>query len=163
MPDRLEEMIARQYELQKSLDQIPADTAESRLAYLRIQVLACTDELHEALAETGWKPWATSNHINGPEAFAELRDAWQFLMNAMMAVTGDTPEELASRLYHEHQRKVLKNLERHSKGYDGVTGKCPFCHRAYDDSGVSCRPSVFDEPPRPWCGMYGYGQDFDNA
>ena len=146
MPDRLSAMMQRQHELQQTLGELPSDNASNgeRLDYLRTMVLACISELFEALGETGWKPWTTSDHIDEAAAFAELSDAWQFLMNAMFAVAprGYGPEHIADLLYQTHARKVGINKDRASAGYDGVTGKCPVCKRAYDDPAVKCSPGT---------------------
>ena len=146
MPDRLAAMMQRQHELQHHLGELPPPTASNgeRLDYLRSMVLACISELFEALAETGWKPWTTDDYIDESAAFAELSDAWQFLMNAMFAVApqGYGPEQIADLLYLTHSHKVAINKDRANAGYDGVTGKCPVCKRAYDDPAVKCGPGV---------------------
>lgn len=129
-------MMDLQIDLQRRLGtDIEKMTPTELMAFVREQVLACTDELHEALQETGWKTWAKNPHINMEAFRAELIDAWQFLMN-LMWVAGMKPEGL----YVGHARKVTKNLERHEANYDGVSTKCPICRRAYDDSAVACKP-----------------------
>jgi hypothetical protein len=105
--------------------------------YIRTMVLACDDELHEALNETGWKPWASSNHIN-PNAFKdELTDAFLFLLNLMLA-GGMTAGDLANR-YPEKRANAEKRM---LNGYDGVLTKCPICKRAYDNKAVECYPAI---------------------
>ncbi len=135
--DRLELMLRTQRAAARrvQVDPLELKTNEERIAYFKDMVLAATDELHEALAETGWKPWATSRHIDAEAAFGELRDAWQFLMNAMFVITQEPPEELARHLHVAHQEKVARNIERAAQpgGYDGVSDKCPQCHRALGD------------------------------
>jgi hypothetical protein len=107
------------------------------LGYIRDMTLACTDELHEALGETGWKPWATSRHIN-TEAFRdELTDAWLFLLNLMLA-SGMTSKDLFNR-YHEKRSNAERRIE---TNYDGVSTKCPKCKRAYDNKAVMCYPAT---------------------
>lgn len=101
---------------------------DERLVAIKDMVLACTDELHEALAETGWKPWATSRHINYEAFQGELIDAYHFLMNLML-IAGMTDEDV-DRAYRE---KNKRNIERQRAGYDGITGKCSGCGRAGDD------------------------------
>jgi hypothetical protein len=105
---------------------------EDKITYIKDMVLACTDELHEALAEVGWKPWASSRHITREAYVGELVDAWQFLMNLFL-VANVTPEELAARL----QMKHLINRQRIENGYTG-TNKCPTCKRALDDVTTNC-------------------------
>lgn len=118
-----------------------------KMAYIREQALALTDEIHEAMAETGWKSWASSNHINREAYLSELADAYIFLMNLCL-VSGHTAADLA-RVVLEKQ---FKNHKRQDDGYDGVSTKCPGCKRAYDDrKGTEryCRPA---EPGWPaWC------------
>ncbi len=129
--DRLEEMITWQYELQVRLaDDTREMSDNARIVYIRNMVLACTDELHEALAETSWKPWTTGDlFINRDNLFAELRDAWQFLTNLMLVATEDSPADLAQRLHKELGEKIVVNHKRAADGYDGKTGKCPMCRR----------------------------------
>lgn len=95
---------------------------------IKTNVLALTDELHEALAEVGWKPWATSRHINVEALQGELIDAYHFLMNLMLIV--NMTDDQVDAMYRE---KNARNLRRQQDGYDGVAGKCPECFRALDD------------------------------
>jgi hypothetical protein len=149
--DRLEALVVRQHALQVRLNELPAirfPTPEARLEYLRTMVLACTAELHEALEETGWKTWVSSNHINEDRAFSELCDALQFLLNCMFAVCpqGTTPQQVARWIDDYHVAKVKVNLNRHIKGYDGVSTKCNKCKRALDDLGVKCTVNHCADP-----------------
>jgi NTP pyrophosphatase (non-canonical NTP hydrolase) len=116
--------------------QHPANLSnEEKMQYLRTQALALTDELHEALGETGWKDWTTSNHINRDAYKGELADVFIFLMNLMLV--GDiTPTDLMDAA----KAKIAKNHKRQDDGYNGVTEKCPGCRRAYDDDAVTCTP-----------------------
>lgn len=108
-------------------------TEEQKLEWIRWNMLALMDELHEALAETGWKPWAKSKHVNRDAFVSELVDSFHFLMNLMLVVDCDADEFLAK--YFE-KRGI--NAARQAAGYDGVTGKCPDCKRALDDTAVTC-------------------------
>lgn len=103
-------------------------TDEEKVLYLKDQILALTDEAHEALNEIGWKPWATSRHINREEFAGELADILCFLVNLALGV-GLTSEDF----YRLHQEKALRNIKRQEAKYDGVSGKCPGCKRAIDD------------------------------
>jgi hypothetical protein len=138
---RLTHMLKMQRELQlmyndgKSIEDF---TDEERMAAIRDNVLACTDELHEALAESGWKPWASSNHLNTDAFRAELVDAWHFFMNLMLH-SGMTADDL----YQGYVTKNRKNILRQAEGYDGVSTKCPGCKRAFDDDAVDCMPETF--------------------
>lgn len=137
MTDSLTEMMTRQLKFQESLGfKVEDMLEEEKVYYAKDQILACLDELHEALAEIGWKPWATSRHFNRDAFVGELIDAWHFLMNLFL-VAEVKPHELFS-LY---VTKNDKNIARQEKGYDGVTDKCPNCKRAYDDDAVNCLPA----------------------
>ena len=57
---------------------VSALQGEERAAYIRDMSLALTDELHEALNETGWKPWASSRHLNKAAFAAEMIDVQHF-------------------------------------------------------------------------------------
>lgn len=107
---------------------LPKDEA---IEFIRWNILALEDELHEALGEVGWKPWATSSHINIRPYKGELVDAFHFFMNLCLVV-GMTGDELLE-LYLE---KRAINARRQEQGYDGVSEKCPKCHRALDDPGA---------------------------
>lgn len=124
-----------QLELQiKSYGSDPRDLDdEGKLEWIRWNMLALEDELHEALAEVGWKPWAKSKHINRDAFISELVDAFHFLMNLMLIVDCDADEFLAK--YFE-KRGI--NAARQAAGYDGVAGKCQTCKRALDDVAVLC-------------------------
>lgn len=136
IPD-LEDMLAMQRELQKEYTgQDPVTLLpEAKMEYIRSQSLALTDEIHEVLAETGWKPWASSNHINLEAYKREMVDAWHFFMNLMLVV-GMTADDLAQG-YDEKQKLNWKRIK------DGYTGlkKCPKCKRAYDDPATKCHPN----------------------
>ena len=131
MEDRLEQMFAAQRDVTSvvQLDPVAILDQDERIEYIRTQALALIAEIVEMLDEVGWKPWATSRHVNEDRAFGELRDAFQFLMNLMMAVTLAPPDEVALRLHAELLEKLTVNMHRALNGYDGVDGKCPRCHR----------------------------------
>lgn len=147
IPD-LEDMLAMQRELQKQYIGIDPAKLEGpeRMEYIRSQSLALLDEIHEVLAETGWKPWASSNHVNIDAFKGEMVDAWHFFMNLMLVV-GMTDLELRT-MYEEKQRI---NWQRIRDGYTGLK-KCPKCKRSYDDPAVKC-----SEPSGP--GMVPRCQD----
>ena len=102
--------------------------------------MALEAELQEALDETGWKPWATSRHVNEDAYLNELVDALHFFVN-LFALGGGTADDL----YERYCRKNDKNRARQLSGYDGVTGKCPLCRRALDDEAVTCTPAQCSE------------------
>lgn len=131
----LQDALNAQHQLQiRSFGQDPKQlTDEQKLEWIRWNVLALEDELHEALAETGWKPWAKSKHVSREAFVSELVDAFHFLMNLMLVVDCDADEFL-----DKYFEKRGLNEKRQAAGYDGVTGKCPQCKRALDDVAVTC-------------------------
>jgi len=108
---------------------------EERAAYIRNMSLALTDELHEALNETGWKPWATSRHLNRAAFAGEMIDVLHFWVNLML-VAGVTEQDILDLYF----AKADKNAKRQLNGYDGIDGKCKTCGRAFDDGAVFCTP-----------------------
>lgn len=120
--DRLEEMLKLQAELQERYNGVePIDLeGDARKDYVRTMVLACTDELHEALREVPWKPWSKNilwDGIGTDNFKLELVDAWHFFMNLML-VSGMTADELFS----EYLRKNKINHGRVDDGYVSLTG-----------------------------------------
>lgn len=126
----LDEIFERQLELQtKSFGVNPIELEDAEMAaYVQSMSLALTDEIHEALNEVGWKPWATSRHINREAYVGELVDALHFLVNLFLLVGADADE-----VYDRYVEKSQRNKKRQEDGYDGVSGKCPTCSRAMDD------------------------------
>ena len=138
-PDRLAAMMETQRTFQMRASQHKAaydlHEPEVLIPEFKDMVLALQDELHEALGEIGWKPWANSRHFNTEAVQGELVDAWCFLMSLMLLAGLDAPT-----LYRKYQAKMAVNHKRQDDGYDAVAGKCPRCRRAYDDSAVLCSP-----------------------
>lgn len=149
MADRLEEMLNLQENLQSGTYQggvSPRNfSLEGKIEFIKTNVIAITDEIHEALGEVGWKPWASSKHINEEAFKAELIDAWHFFMN-LWIVAGGTADEL----HDMYKAKREKNIQRQHEGYDGVTGKCPHCKRALDDEAVKCWVESEEESGLTW-------------
>lgn len=130
--DRLNEIIIAQAELQRKLGfEFGELTVAERVSYVRDMVLAATDELHEALAETTWKPWTTGEpHIDEDRVVGECVDALHFILNIVLAARSrSAPETVAAELFHRYLRKNATNRDRADARYDGVSGKCPHCHR----------------------------------
>lgn len=133
--DALERMLESQRRLQ--VDSFGADPVrlegEARVAFIDWNLTALADELHELRGEIGWKPWATSRHVNEKEAFAELVDAWHFFMNIMWALGGESAmgstRALAESFEAAYDDKRETNARRQREGYDGIAGKCPSCKR----------------------------------
>lgn len=135
MSNNFEAMLAAQRALQiNSFGNNPGELSqEEAVEFIRWNTLAATDELHEALAEVGWKPWATSKHINREAFISELVDAFHFYMNLMLVVNCSV-EEFTEAYF----KKRSINEQRQAEGYDGVAGKCHRCKRALDDPAVLC-------------------------
>lgn len=137
--DKLEMMMEMQYNLQFKMPPLGRDVmaleGDERAEFLRWNMLACEDEIHEALAETGWKPWATSRHVNGEAYTKELIDAWHFFMNLMLcgaAALNMSIHDYADYFTKKYIEKNIVNQQRQEEGYDGVKDKCIVCHRELD-------------------------------
>ena len=113
--DMLREIFTLQRKLQVEKFRDPVRLSrDEAIEFIRWNVLALEDELHEALNEIGWKPWASSKHINREAYIGELVDAVHFLVN-LFRVVGATPEEVLER----YESKNAKNHRRQEAGYDG--------------------------------------------
>lgn len=156
MKDMLAVMLAAQADVQRQLTGLDVTQlkGDSLADYMRTMGWACSDELHEAVNETGWKPWATSRHINHEEFMGEMTDAWLFFMNLMLA-GGMTADDLIDRTAKKQDNALI----RFANGYDGKTSKCPKCKRAYDNEGVKCTPphSGPDGAGAAYCGYVKAG------
>ena len=98
-----------------------------------MNVFALEHELHELVDETSWKEWAdVEPFINRDAAVKEAVDALHFLINIMLHLDV-TPVELLER----YRAKNAVNHQRQDDGYDGVSTKCPKCHRALEDVVIS--------------------------
>lgn len=140
----LSKMLKMQRDLQLMYNKgktIEEFTDQERMQALLENAYSLCDEIHEALDETGWKPWTTSNHINKAAFYSEMVDAWHFFMNLMLH-SGMTITDL----YEGYMKKNVKNYKRQAEGYDGLN-KCPACRRAYDDDAVLCFPTTETEDP----------------
>lgn len=160
----LQEVFARQLRLQiESYGNDPAEMdPERRAEFIRWNVLALTDELHEALGEVGWKPWATSRHLNREAFMKELVDGLHFFVNLCLAA-GITADEIVDA----YKQKAEVNAQRQVDGYDGVTTKCPQCKRELDTPGcLTLTSKIPHDPnfvPRVCCRGCGYIFSEDQA
>lgn len=142
------DMMETQKKLAASFDsRATSDDLQQSCEYIKDMVLATTDELHELLAETGWKPWSTSWHVNVEAARGEWIDAWHFMMN--LANKLGMTEEMIADMY---ERKAEINRQRIKDGYDGLN-KCPGCGRAMDDPAVRCYR--YSDASGAWCSTLG--------
>jgi dimeric dUTPase (all-alpha-NTP-PPase superfamily) len=158
-------MLNMQGELQRrftGLERLPSELTDAeKMDYIRTMHTAIIKELGEVMDECGWKPWASSNHINVEAFKSELVDVWHFFMNFMLVV-GMTADDLIGGYVAKNHR----NHERQDEGYDGVTDKCPGCHRALDDAGVRCyKGSPVNPPWREivWCNDKGKWFEIDGT
>lgn len=120
--DRLEHMLKLQTELQIRYtgDHPALLQGDAQKDYIRTMVLACTDELHEALREIPWKPWSGRQFYGYEEQdkfMDEMVDVFHFYMNLMLVV-GMPAEEL----YRRYLRKNGINHDRENNGYISPTG-----------------------------------------
>lgn len=130
--------LAKTDELQKEAygNDLGAMDPEARAAEFRTQAFSAVSELVEMSNEIGWKPWATSRHINREAFISEGVDVLHFVANLLL-LAGCTDEELNAG----YVAKMEKNRRRQLEGYDGVSTKCPRCKRALDDDAVTCDPA----------------------
>lgn len=109
---------------------------EQLVDWVRINILAAEDELHEALGEISWKPWASAKYFNREAYLGEIVDVMHFIAN-LLAGAQITDEELNAA----YLEKMERNRERQRQGYTGVN-KCNGCKRAADD--VIAHGGTFD-------------------
>ena len=118
----LEGVFTEQLAFQRLLGEDLKTASEAdRVRLVKEYVLAATDELHEILRETSWKPWASGTRFNKSEIQNELVDLFCFFTNLCL-VAELSPAVLVSKYY----AKLFTNIERQRLGYsDG--DKCPDC------------------------------------
>lgn len=157
--DMLTHMMGLQLEFQVFLyGQHPAslDTL-ARISYLRDMLLALQCEGVELLDEVGWKPWASSRHVNVELARSELIDIAHFLFS-LAAGLGMSPK----MFYTKFLEKQTENRRRALEGYTGIDEKCVLCSRDVGDvtRATGLKPvelphqDVDGEEPRNWmCGQ----------
>lgn len=139
-------MLDSQKTLQAVMDpRATATESQIKCEYVKDMAFAGIAEIMELLDETGWKPWTTSWHINIDAARAEWIDAWHFMMNIANILGMD-----AQMIEAMYEQKAEVNRRRKLEGYDGVSTKCPGCHRALDDPSTKCQRVMFSENA-VWC------------
>lgn len=111
-------------------------TDEERADSLLMNLYAAQAEIVELGEECGWKPWAKPRGwVNREAMIREAVDVLHFVGNLLTHVQC-TGEELTAA----YKAKQQTNLQRQRDGYDGVTSKCPDCHRDYAEA--ACEPGV---------------------
>lgn len=116
--DKLEQLFYRQAQIQFETygHQFNQMTDTERIAFVKEMSLALTAELHEALAETGWKGWSTSRHFHKERYVQELVDVFLMLIN-MFLVLGVHAGDMASHVAMVATNKQLLNIQRQEHGY----------------------------------------------
>lgn len=138
MEDRLQTMLELQLKLQceHMKDGNPQHLTGDEMAdFMRWNAWAQADEIHEAMAEVGWKPWATHRGIAEIRFLEEMVDSFHFFMNMLLCALPDSPEVIAEKFFGAYIAKNLKNAQRQIDGYDGFSSKCPVCHRDLEEAG----------------------------
>lgn len=114
--DRLSDLLMLQRRLQE--DCYHTDFAgmdnEKRIAFIRQNVLALEDELHEALREVGWKSWARTKYVHETRLQEELIDALHFMLSLLLAANMN-----ADDVYRHYLTKNMINRRRQQEGYSG--------------------------------------------
>lgn len=129
---------------------------ERAISFYKDMHIALVDELHEALQEIGWKPWASSNHFTHDAVKGELVDAFHFFMNLCLV-----SKVSADDLLEGYAKKSAKNIQRQEEGYDGVSTKCVACNRALDDDAVKCYDDTDGDKIDWWCDLQKHGVKID--
>ena len=111
---------------------------EKLVEFIRWNVLALENELHEMLQEVKWKPWAKVEEgedriIDRTRFIKELVDAFHFFMNLVLAgAPAHRTEEIAGEFAAAYFEKNRINAQRQAEGYTGK--KCPVCGRAVEEA-----------------------------
>lgn len=133
MEDKFGLMLQMQLRLQKEhMGANPQLLTGDRMAdFMRWNAFALEDEIHEAMAEVDWKPWAKVivRDIREEAFLKEMVDAFHFFMNMLLCGLPDTPEVIADKFVKAYIAKNAINAQRQKDGYDGISTKCPNCHR----------------------------------
>lgn len=134
--DMLSRLFNLQHDMQTSMGfDYPWMSDDQRIDYVRWNILALTDELHEALAETKWKPWAPARRydqaVDNDKFGGELVDAMHFLINLFLVVGWD-----ADQVFERYIAKHNVNKRRQATQ---VFTKCANrgCRRALDEPGAA--------------------------
>lgn len=107
---------------------LPKTEIPDIVQWVVINHVSAIDELHEALNEVSWKPWASAQFVNREAFIGEIVDALHFVGN-LLAGVGCTDEELSAA----YAEKMTRNAKRQLEGYDGVSDKCSICRRDMGD------------------------------
>ena len=116
--DKLEKLFNKQKALQTRFGNIPFENDKDRQEFINLNLLACLDELSEAMRETAWKNptyikhgWKKGQRFDHIKFREELVDLWHFVINLTIA-SGMGPNELTVKFGE-------KNKENHKRMEDG--------------------------------------------
>lgn len=149
----LAEMLRAQLELQiKSMkDGNPQQLTGDEMAdFMRWNAFALEDEIHEAMQEVGWKPWATHRGIAEEAFLEEMVDAWHFFMNMLLCALPDSPEVIAEKFSKAYMKKREVNAQRQEENYTG-TNKCPGCARDMKGAAVANNMAPYEFQGQTFC------------
>ena len=111
MNDKQDDRLSTMFKMQRSLQEFLGIDMTTQ-SYIDMNFMALSDELHEFLRETPWKPWKKQQSLNTDNAKDELVDMFHFYMNLCMSV-GMDPDEL----YERYKMKNIENIGRQKRGY----------------------------------------------
>lgn len=116
--DKLEQLFYRQAQIQFETygHQFNQMTDEERISFVKEMSLALSAELHEALAETGWKGWSVSRHFHKERYVQELVDVFLMMIN-MFLVLGVHAGDMAHHVFVLASQKQKLNIQRQESGY----------------------------------------------
>ena len=133
MEDQFGLMLQMQLDLQKNhMGANPQTlTGDAMADFMRWNAFALEDEIHEAMAEVDWKPWAKPaiRSVREDKFLKEMVDAWHFFMNMLLCGLPDSPAVIADKFTKAYIAKNAVNAQRQADGYDGISTKCPECKR----------------------------------
>lgn len=117
--DMLEQLFDKQIALQTKLNNFPLKDEIARQEFININLLACLDELSEAMRETAWKNpkyikggWKTKQEYNQKLFQEEIVDLWHFVINLTLSSGMNAVD-----LYNGFIDKNKINHQRQKDGY----------------------------------------------
>ena len=128
------ELLQAQLDLQFAIPPKDRDVRElsddDRAEFMTWNSWALADELHEAMAEVGWKPWSTDRSIDHRRFMGEMADALHFFLNLLIVGSGvKNMDELGWMFERAYMTKRDTNFARHQDSDYSGKEKCGHCHR----------------------------------
>lgn len=110
-------LFALQEELEGSWGRLPNPEDSVYVSqYIRDNVLAATDELHEVLGEVHWKPWKDNHGIKDIGAYREeLADVMHFIINLYLA-GGLTSADMVDDFMAKHDVNMKRTQSQEYRG-----------------------------------------------